>query len=61
MVRLVIAPPSNAWNKVSSLMAQNSLRLVEDNSLDKNKALDAALSQIEVFTRSTCRLAPAAD
>jgi len=47
MVRLVIAPPSNAWNKVSSLMAQNSLRLVEDNSLDKNKALDAALSQIE--------------
>ncbi|MCC4296406.1 MAG: recombinase RecA [Aurantimonas coralicida] len=28
-------------------MAQNSLRLVEDNSLDKNKALDAALSQIE--------------
>ena len=23
--------------------------------------LDAALSQIEVFTRSTCRLAPAAD
>ena len=47
MVRLVIAPPSNAWTKVSSLMAQNSLRLVEDNSLDKNKALDAALSQIE--------------
>jgi len=28
-------------------MAQNALRLVEDNSLDKNKALDAALSQIE--------------
>ena len=28
-------------------MAQNTLRLVEDNSLDKNKALDAALSQIE--------------
>ncbi|MFD2238547.1 recombinase RecA [Aureimonas populi] len=28
-------------------MAQNSLRLVEDSSLDKNKALDAALSQIE--------------
>ncbi|HEY9058586.1 MAG TPA: recombinase RecA [Aurantimonas sp.] len=28
-------------------MAQNTLRLVEENSLDKNKALDAALSQIE--------------
>ncbi|WP_102959140.1 recombinase RecA [Mangrovicella endophytica] len=28
-------------------MAQNSLRLVEDNGLDKTKALDAALSQIE--------------
>ncbi|MAS12722.1 MAG: recombinase RecA [Nitratireductor sp.] len=28
-------------------MAQNSLRLVEDNSVDKTKALDAALSQIE--------------
>src|SRR5690606_36126691 len=29
------------------IMAQNSLRLVEDNSVDKTKALDAALSQIE--------------
>ncbi len=28
-------------------MAQNSLRLVEDSSVDKNKALEAALSQIE--------------
>ncbi|QPC87934.1 recombinase RecA [Mesorhizobium sp. NBSH29] len=28
-------------------MAQNSLRLVEDNSVDRTKALDAALSQIE--------------
>ncbi|MCQ8782775.1 recombinase RecA [Mangrovibrevibacter kandeliae] len=28
-------------------MAQNTLRLVEDRSLDKDKALDAALSQIE--------------
>src|ERR671911_2872447 len=28
-------------------MAQNSLRLVEDKSMDKSKALDAALSQIE--------------
>ncbi|MDH7787830.1 recombination protein RecA [Ochrobactrum sp. 19YEA23] len=28
-------------------MSQNSLRLVEDNSVDKTKALDAALSQIE--------------
>src|SRR6478736_2728907 len=28
-------------------MAQNSLRLVEENSMDKSKALDAALSQIE--------------
>ncbi|MEF2072297.1 recombinase RecA [Consotaella aegiceratis] len=28
-------------------MAQNMLRLVEDNSLDKDKALDAALAQIE--------------
>jgi recombination protein RecA len=28
-------------------MAQNVLRLVEDKSVDKNKALDAALSQIE--------------
>ncbi|RCL00574.1 MAG: recombination protein RecA [Candidatus Tokpelaia sp. JSC189] len=27
-------------------MSQNSLRLVEDNSVDKTKALDAALSQI---------------
>jgi recombination protein RecA len=30
-----------------SIMAQNSLRLVEDNSVDKTKAIDAALSQIE--------------
>ncbi len=29
------------------IMAQNSLRLVEDNSVDKTKAIDAALSQIE--------------
>ncbi|WP_127524106.1 recombinase RecA [Mesorhizobium sp. Z1-4] len=28
-------------------MAQNSLRLVEESSVDKSKALDAALSQIE--------------
>ncbi|MEN3791781.1 recombinase RecA [Fulvimarina sp. MAC3] len=28
-------------------MAQNALRLVEENSVDKTKALDAALSQIE--------------
>ncbi|MFI0846645.1 recombinase RecA [Mesorhizobium sp. IMUNJ 23232] len=28
-------------------MAQNTLRLVEDRSVDKSKALDAALSQIE--------------
>jgi recombination protein RecA len=28
-------------------MAQNSLRLVEEKSVDKSKALDAALSQIE--------------
>jgi recombination protein RecA len=28
-------------------MAQNSLRLVEDNSVDKSKALESALSQIE--------------
>ena len=28
-------------------MAQNSLRLVEDSTVDKGKALDAALSQIE--------------
>ena len=28
-------------------MAQNSLRLVEDKSVDKTKAIDAALSQIE--------------
>ncbi|MBL4891331.1 MAG: DNA recombination/repair protein RecA, partial [Rhizobiaceae bacterium] len=28
-------------------MAQNSLRLVEEKSVDKTKALDAALSQIE--------------
>jgi recombination protein RecA len=28
-------------------MAQNSLRLVEDKAVDKSKALDAALSQIE--------------
>jgi len=29
------------------IMAQNTLRLVEDNGVDKSKALDAALSQIE--------------
>jgi recombination protein RecA len=29
------------------MMAQNNLRLVEDKSVDKGKALDAALSQIE--------------
>ncbi|TIV26194.1 MAG: DNA recombination/repair protein RecA, partial [Mesorhizobium sp.] len=28
-------------------MAQNTLRLVEDKAVDKSKALDAALSQIE--------------
>src|SRR4051812_46274110 len=42
-----IAPVSNAWNKVAPMAAQKALRLVEDPSLDKNKALDAALSQIE--------------
>ncbi len=34
-------------SKGCCIMAQNSLRLVEDNSVDKTKALDAALSQIE--------------
>ncbi|MCT6919454.1 MAG: DNA recombination/repair protein RecA, partial [Bifidobacteriales bacterium] len=28
-------------------MSQNTLRLVEDKTVDKSKALDAALSQIE--------------
>ncbi|MVA92948.1 DNA recombination/repair protein RecA, partial [Agrobacterium vitis] len=28
-------------------MSQNSLRLVEDKTVDKSKALEAALSQIE--------------
>ena len=28
-------------------MSQNTLRLVEDKSVDKSKALEAALSQIE--------------
>ncbi|MCB1454517.1 MAG: DNA recombination/repair protein RecA, partial [Rhizobiaceae bacterium] len=28
-------------------MAQSTLRLVEESSVDKSKALDAALSQIE--------------
>ena len=28
-------------------MAQSALKLVKDNSVDKSKALDAALSQIE--------------
>ena len=32
-------------------MAQNSLRLVEDKSVDKSKALEAALSQIETVVR----------
>lgn len=35
------------WNKEASTMSQNSLRLVEGTSMDKTKALDAALSQIE--------------
>ena len=36
-----------ATGKDDNPMAQNSLRLVEDNTVDKSKALDAALSQIE--------------
>eukprot|EP01035_Chromulina_nebulosa_P058122 gene58122-79601_t len=36
-----------ADNLKVNLMAQNSLRLVEEKSVDKSKALDAALSQIE--------------
>jgi recombination protein RecA len=38
---------SGADNLKVEQMAQNSLRLVEENSVDKSKALDAALSQIE--------------
>ncbi len=39
--------PGALTTKGCDVMAQNSLRLVEDGSVDKSKALDAALSQIE--------------
>ncbi len=42
-----LAEPPPLTSKGCCIMAQNSLRLVEDNSVDKTKALDAALSQIE--------------
>src|SRR5215831_12762245 len=36
-----------AWNKGSRLMTQVGLRLIDRDMMDKGKALDAALSQIE--------------
>jgi len=42
-----IEPALAPWNKGYTVMSQASLRLVEGKSMDKSKALDAALSQIE--------------
>ena len=42
----VIESGRGLWNKEHQ-MAQNSLRLVEGDTMDKDKALEAALSQIE--------------
>ncbi len=42
-----IATGRGSWNKDPAPMSQNTLRLVEGSSMDKTKALDAALSQIE--------------
>src|SRR5262245_59311371 len=42
---LVVGPPNPGHKEWA--MAQSNLRLVEGSSMDKSKALDAALSQIE--------------
>src|SRR3974377_2634980 len=42
----VVGPPIPG-HKEGAAMAQSALRLVEGSSMDKSKALDAALSQIE--------------
>ena len=39
--------PRSLWDKEARLMSKPALRLVEKDSVDKQKALDAALSQIE--------------
>jgi hypothetical protein len=45
--RVGVARISAAWKEGYSDMAQSTLRLVEGNGMDKGKALDAALAQIE--------------
>ena len=42
-----IALDQALWNKKEQNMSQTALRLVEGKNVDKTKALDAALSQIE--------------
>ncbi len=42
-----IALDEAIWNKKEEIMSNTALRLVEGNTVDKTKALDAALSQIE--------------
>jgi recombination protein RecA len=39
--------PGSLWDKEGHIMSKTALRLVEKDSVDKQKALDAALSQIE--------------
>ena len=42
-----IEPLLNMWNKGRRLMSETPLRLVEKDTVNKNKALDAAVTQIE--------------
>ena len=44
---LSVAPAGRLVSEGFDLMSQSNLRLVEGTSVDKTKALDAALSQIE--------------
>lgn len=44
---MVFATAGSVWNKRAKHMSQSVLRLVEGSSMDKTKALDAALGQIE--------------
>jgi recombination protein RecA len=39
--------PSKMWNKGARNMSQSALKLVDKDTMDKNKALDAAVAQIE--------------
>src|SRR5215472_3095279 len=46
-LRLALRRPPSIWNNRRKLMSQPALRVVEKDNMDRQKALDAALGQIE--------------